>query len=250
MSDSAALAFLLDGPLQSWGADSRYQHRDTESFPTKSGIIGLLSAALGIDKHAAHEAERLAPYAALRLTVVRSPRSSSRRSERISDFHTVGGGYNSTIAWQRQSISRRATGGPADTVITRRTYLSDASFIALLQGQRSVLERARDGLCDPKWGVWLGRKACIPAAPLAPTIDATPQTAFDALRKLMQLDPCPLESFDRQIEQETADMALGGFLQPDQPKSFGERSFISRPVLYIRGSNPGSDAVDRMLNSI
>ncbi len=121
MSDQATLAILLDGPLQSWGVDSRYEQRETAAFPTKSGIIGLLAAALGIDKHAASEAPLLAPYAALRLSVLRFPRAISRRSGRFTDFHTVGGGYDSAAGWQRLSISRRATGGPADTVITRRS---------------------------------------------------------------------------------------------------------------------------------
>ena len=58
MSDPAALAFVLDSPLQSWGVDSRYQQRDTAAFPTKSGLLGLLAAALGIDKNAPEEASR------------------------------------------------------------------------------------------------------------------------------------------------------------------------------------------------
>lgn len=250
MSDSATLAILLDGPLQSWGVDSRYQQRDTAAFPTKSGIMGLLAAALGIDKHAASEATLLAPYAALRLTVLRFPRAIARRSGRLTDFHTVGGGYDSDAGWQRLSISRRASGGPGGTVITRRSYLTDAAFVVLLEGDRSVLTTAGSALMDPRWGLWLGRKACIPAAPLAPTIEATPQEAFDALRRRIGLEPCQLESFDRQVEQPTSDMATDAFYQPDQPMSFGSRAFVSRPVCYIRGSNPGSDAVERMLDAV
>jgi CRISPR system Cascade subunit CasD len=250
MSDQATLAILLDGPLQSWGVDSRYQQRDTAAFPTKSGIIGLLAAALGIDKHAPNEATLLAPYVALRLTVLRSPSGVPKRSGRLTDFHTVGGGYDSAAGWQRLSISRRATGGPADTVITRRSYLTDSAFVALLEGDRTVLATAADALSDPCWGLWFGRKACIPAAPLAPTIEATPQAAFDALRRRFGLAPCPLESFDRQVEKLPAEMASDAFYQPDQPKSFGNRSFVSRPIRYIRGSIPGSDAVQRMLDAV
>ncbi len=182
MSDSAALAFVLDAPLQSWGVDSRYQQRDTAAFPTKSAIIGLLAAALGIDKHAPDERERLAPYTALNLTVVRAALDQSRPGGRLSDFHTIGGGYDAAIPWQKQSIPRKAGGGPFSTVITRRTYLTDSAFIAILEGPRSVLEAAAAAILDPVWGIWLGRKSCIPARPLAPTIESSAQQTFDSLR--------------------------------------------------------------------
>ena len=45
MSDTAYLALLLDAPLQSWGFSSRFQRRTTGLHPTKSGVVGLISAA-------------------------------------------------------------------------------------------------------------------------------------------------------------------------------------------------------------
>ena len=55
MSDAAYLAILLDGPLQSWGFASRFQRRTTALHPTKSGVIGLISAAMGLAKGSAAE---------------------------------------------------------------------------------------------------------------------------------------------------------------------------------------------------
>ena len=43
----SVLLVRLAGPMQSWGSQSRFSHRDTEREPTKSGVVGLLSAALG-----------------------------------------------------------------------------------------------------------------------------------------------------------------------------------------------------------
>jgi len=37
---------MLDAPLQSWGFASRFQRRTTGLHPTKSGVVGLLCAAL------------------------------------------------------------------------------------------------------------------------------------------------------------------------------------------------------------
>lgn len=68
-----AFAILLDSPMQSWGCASRFRRRETEAFPTKSALLGLLAAASGIDKDSDDQAERLGPLAALRLGVYRLP---------------------------------------------------------------------------------------------------------------------------------------------------------------------------------
>lgn len=227
----AALAIVLDAPLQAWGVDSRYQRRETSAFPTKSGLLGLLAAALGIDKHAPGEAEALAPFAALRCTVVRNALDRAATAGRLSDFHTIGGGFDSS---DPLSAPRKASGGSFGTVITRRVYLTDSAFIALFEGARAVLERAAAALENPVWGVWLGRKACVPATPLAPTLRDTPREAFDALRARFNLPPRPLEEFDRQTEPPPDAGFPDVFFQPDQPLGFGSRAFQARPARYLR----------------
>ena len=42
------LLLRLAGPLQAWGVKSRFTVRSTELAPTRSGIIGMLSAAIGV----------------------------------------------------------------------------------------------------------------------------------------------------------------------------------------------------------
>ncbi|MEK7721143.1 MAG: type I-E CRISPR-associated protein Cas5/CasD, partial [Elusimicrobiota bacterium] len=44
------LLLRLAGPMQSWGTTSRFDNRDTGKEPSKSGVIGLLAAAMGIDR--------------------------------------------------------------------------------------------------------------------------------------------------------------------------------------------------------
>ena len=44
------LLIRLEGPMQSWGTTSRFDQRDTGKEPSKSGVIGLLAAALGYDR--------------------------------------------------------------------------------------------------------------------------------------------------------------------------------------------------------
>lgn len=45
-----SLALCFDAPMQSWGTRSRGVIRDTTSEPTKSGVVGLIAAALGISR--------------------------------------------------------------------------------------------------------------------------------------------------------------------------------------------------------
>ena len=59
----ATLLLRLAAPLQAWGADSKFETRKTNREPTKSGVIGLLAAALGLRRD---ESEGLARPTALR----------------------------------------------------------------------------------------------------------------------------------------------------------------------------------------
>lgn len=222
-SDPAALALYIDAPLQSWGVSSRFQRRGTESTPSKSGVLGLIAAAMGIDKHAPAEGERLAPLAACRFSVF--PITSKETADPVQlleDFHTVGGGYDRDDPVDKLRIARKASGGVSTTIITRRFYLEQARFIAVLEGDSEVLQKAADALLDPVWGGWFGRKCCLPAAPLLPTVAPSLGKAVDALLK---------KTGSRLFgEARTEQAGDGAWHQHDQPISFGRREFLSRPT--------------------
>lgn len=222
-SETCALAIYLDAPLQSWGVSSRFQRRDTGSHPSKSGVLGLIAAAMGIDKHAADEASRLAPLAACRFNVFLVSRlDNGHPALRLEDYHTVGGGYDRDDPVDRLRIARKASGGPSTTVVTRRFYLEQTRFAAVLEGATGILESAADALQDPVWGVWFGRKCCLPAAPLLPTLAPT---SAESLRLL-------LEKLHARVANEgRAERAGdGAWYQNDEPVSFGKREFRSRPL--------------------
>src|ERR1039458_7254817 len=206
------LALMLDAPLQSWGFASRFQRRTTGLHPTKSGVVGLLCAALGAAKGSPTEREWLPRLAGLRMTVVTIPRRpvaafTSTRSEelplrRLEDFHTV-------------LNTRRASGAPNnDPVVTHRQYLLDARFGVLLAGESEVLSRAANALRDPVWGVWFGRKCCLPAAPLYRAGPCDEAAAWHALT-----GDAPREQFSR-VEEVTRFEDGTDSIQ-DQPLSFG-----------------------------
>lgn len=231
-----ALAFYIDAPMQSWGAASKFQYRETNPFPTKSALVGLIAGALGIDKHQPNEAALLRPLTELNLTVVRL-RKPKADSSRLSDFHTVGGGYDKKAPlWQKMSIPQKASGAPFGTVITHRTYLTDVRFVALFEGELETLQSIHAALLDPVWGIWFGRKTCLPASPLTPTLGEDRQEAFDTLlQALPDMEPAPLEQFEYQEEVTETQTADGTFYQSDQPVAFGQHHGAVPAAYQARG---------------
>lgn len=246
MSPDTALAFLLDGPMQSWGTSSRFQRRSTDAFPSKSGVLGLIAAAMGIDKHGADEPERLQPLAALHFSVHRLPRLIRGEPApvlRLRDYHTVGGGYDEdTDSWARLSTPRKASGGPFGTVLTQRDYLTDAVFVVVLKGPRPLLGEIAACLADPVWGVWLGRKCCVPAVPLLSCTADDPTGAMAQLITLAQRGAAkgghgsewsygqPTTAARDLVKGETAAPEDGADTRADQPLSYGQRRYATRTI--------------------
>ena len=213
MSSSACIALLLDGPMQSWGHSSRFERRTTALHPTRSGVLGLVAAALGIDKYGSDEASRIATLDPLRITSFTLPRR--RRSgdelmtQRLEDYHTVSG-------------IRRASGKVDDeaTVQTYRHYLLDTRFGVLIEGPPALLDSVALALGDPVWGGWLGRKCCIPATPLLVTKAVTRGGAWCALLQRAGYSGTELEAqFDRAREVDSAES--GADRLEDAPIAYG-----------------------------
>ncbi|MFE3790363.1 type I-E CRISPR-associated protein Cas5/CasD [Streptomyces goshikiensis] len=205
-NDSHVLLIRLAGPLQSWGITGRFARRDTHSRPTKSGVIGLCAAALGLPRE-----EPLGELAEMRFGV-----RADRPGTSLRDYHTVGGGKyplrprdlitdhqraakattdSSTMPASDDALEPRPFGRAelhawygspkyvaADprsgalvsgevrrhSLITERWYLADAAFLVGLEHQdRALLERVAHALEYPKRLLWLGRKACPPSGDLA-----------------------------------------------------------------------------------
>ncbi len=142
------LLLLLDGPLQAWGTQSRFGHRDTDFEPSKSGVIGLIGAALGMSRE---DDETLARLATLSMAV-----RVDREGRVLRDYHTVGGG---TYRGQPHGVF-----GTNDTVVTNRHYLMDACFVVGVAGEdHGLIERIGAAVRNPRWPLFLGRRSCPPA---------------------------------------------------------------------------------------
>lgn len=148
----STLLLRLAGPMQSWGTQSRFTVRDSGLEPSKSGVIGLLCAALG-----RRRSEPVDDLAALQMAV-----RVDREGKVSLDYQTAGGVHR---LGQVYGVAKAGEGRP-DTVTSRRYYLADADFLVGLEGSDDLLTRIGRALEAPVWPLFLGRKAFPPGVPV------------------------------------------------------------------------------------
>ncbi|OLT21195.1 type I-E CRISPR-associated protein Cas5/CasD [Pseudonocardia sp. CNS-139] len=147
-----ALLLRLAAPLQSWGTSSRFTRRGTDRVPSKSAVIGLLAAAEGIRR-----TESIEHLLDLRFAV---RTEQSGQVER--DFQTA---------------ARRGERTPVS--VSTRHYLSDAVFLAAVEGDAALLAGLLEAVRRPHFPLFLGRRSCPPVGPVA--VGLRDGTALDAL---------------------------------------------------------------------
>ena len=227
------LALYLRAPLQSWGASSKFGDRGTLDAPTRSGLLGLLAAACGVDKNdETRDREWLARAAKLSVAVL-----AFRRGDRMADYHTVGARYDKDDPWQKRMIPTTPDGKPRGTDLTHRDYLADSGFGAVLSGDDALIDEMATGLADPVWGVWLGRKNCIPTEPILAGVFESEDAARDALAGRLRSS---LERGGGKVAGgDSTDVAFSVLEAQageedetllDVPVSFGRREFHARRV--------------------
>lgn len=147
----AILLLRLVGPMQSWGTISRFDQRDTGKEPSKSAVVGLLAAALGIDRQ---DWDALKPLTQLSMAV-RHDRPGVLRC----DYQTAGCARGDAMRKADGSKKKDKEGG----VVSKRYYLADAAFLVGLEGEKSLLETVQKALKNPVWPLSLGRKSYLPS---------------------------------------------------------------------------------------
>lgn len=153
----AGLLLRLAGPLQSWGEHSHFNDRDTAAFPTRSGILGLLAAALGRTR-----TEPVDDLARLSVTI-----RVDRPGVHLRDLHTVGGGLPADRTVTTADGGKRP--GDTGTLLSHRHYLADAAFTVAVTASSAggeLLDQCAYALRSPRWPLFLGRRACPPEGPL------------------------------------------------------------------------------------
>ena len=162
------LILNLKGPMQAWGIHTYEDFRPSNLFPTRSGLLGLLGACLGIDRRDHVGLDQLASSVEFTVKV-------EQGGIKISDYHTI-------------IEARRANRKPkeGETVQTRREYLFDASFYVAIGERPNALVNLDDiteALQKPVYTPSLGRRSCPLSVPLLVSMSEA-ETGNDALELL------------------------------------------------------------------
>lgn len=180
---SRYLILRLDGPMQAWGSHTFEDFRPSNLFPTRSGLLGLLGACLGIDRGDHAGLDQLAQSVEFTVRADRSVRRPdveqliSKAAVKLPDYHTI--------------LDARKVDGSTNknAVESRREYLFDAAFtVAIGEKQNApvTLTAIADALLRPRFTPVLGRRSCPITRPL---LDGTPIEASDAKAALASALP-------------------------------------------------------------
>ena len=220
MEKEQVLALYLDAPLQSWGYHSRFDRRTTFSCPTRSGIIGMIAAAMGIERDDTNALARFNTME-MKILILVPTKGNIFPGTGLTDFHTVGGGFDPKT--QRRHLPRKASGHMPATVVSRREYLQDAKFGVLLADIPEFLAKIDFALKDPVWGLFLGRKSCIPAVPICQGLFSDAAAATEYIENL--------SGWTVQGKFMTAETyEAGENTIMDIPENFQKRCYASRHV--------------------
>lgn len=161
------LLFRLYGPLASWGEIAVGESRHTAVYPSKSALLGLLAAALGIRRD--EEERQLALATGYKFAVKVISVGSL-----LKDYHTTQvpdsvGGY-----WYRTRRDELVIGKERlGTILSSREYRCDALYLVAvkaLEGAPHPLSELQAHLLKPNFHLYLGRKSCPLSIPLAPVV--------------------------------------------------------------------------------
>lgn len=222
------LILRLEGPMQAWGTHTYEDFRPSNLYPTRSGLLGLLAACLGIDRRDRQALSELAQSVEFSVRidnrVVRPGLDQPRNkpSVKLPDYHTI-------------LEARRANRPPkpGETVQSWREYLFDAAFtVAVGEKPDAVypLERLADALRRPCYTPTLGRRSCPPTRPL---LDGDPVEASNALEALRQISGygdliySEIEGDSKGLPVRLRDVPLDG-----RTRQFGTR------IVYLHKESP------------
>jgi CRISPR system Cascade subunit CasD len=192
----ATLLLRLSAPLQAWGVDAKFDRRGTERAPTKSGVIGLIAAALGRKRNGDIRDLQGLSFG-LRI---------DREGALLRDYHTAKGSKAS------------------HSYVTQRYYLADAVFLVGLEGDDALLSEIEHALHWPAFPIYLGRRSCPPEGQISLGIRPN-----KSLMKALQEEPWLVSEWLKKKEaaqvwlriiMDAEDDSKHTYFQRDAPVSF------------------------------
>ncbi len=163
------LIFQLQATLAAWGDVAVGEFRGSRDQPGASALIGLLGAALGVqrDDEAAHAALRDSYRFAVGMV---------SSGQLLRDYHTAQVPGRTSLKGRPHHTRRDELNLPKhelNTILSTRDYRQNAAWAVAVQalpGAPHSLDALAAALREPRFVLYLGRKCCPPAAPLAPRL--------------------------------------------------------------------------------
>ncbi|TQE99040.1 MAG: type I-E CRISPR-associated protein Cas5/CasD [Spiribacter salinus] len=160
------LVFRLYGPFASWGEAAVGPTRPSASYPGRAAVIGLLGAALGIRR------DDDVRQRSLRDSVQVAVKQISA-GVLVRDYHTAQVPQKQprvTYYTRRDELSQPRK--RIHTILSSREYRCDGYWTVAvsLTGTDWQLSDLAEALRQPRFHLYLGRKACPLAAPVVPQI--------------------------------------------------------------------------------
>lgn len=213
----AVLLLRLAGPMQAWGVRSRFTVRSTELAPTKSGVIGMLAAAVG-----RRRTDPIEDLIKLRFGVRKDQPGTV-----IRDFHTA-----------------RTLDGRSSMPLSNRYYLADAVFLAGIEGDKALLEGIDEALRHPAFPLYLGRRSCPPTLPVSLGLREA------ALLKALRAEPWQASDWFRRRHDDglSTEILIDQEVVPAEQRSGGVRGSQDIPVSFDpRRRDYGFREVERIM---
>jgi len=165
------LVFRLYGPMAAWGDIAVGEYRPSFAHPSKSAIIGLLAAALGIRRDEEDRQKSLADACSYAVR-------ADSLGVMLRDYHTTETPRGECFMTRRQEIlsvqeQKRSGKKFEGTILSKRDYRCDAVYtvaIGIREGGSVNAQQLAEALRKPVFTLYLGRKSCPLAIPLDPRV--------------------------------------------------------------------------------
>lgn len=174
------LVFHLYGPMAAWGDIAVGEYRPSFAHPSKSAIIGLFAAALGIRREEEARQKNFAEACSYAVRV-------DAMGTLLRDYHTIQVPSSGTGRNRRTFHTRKAELAESDlnTILSSRDYRCDAVYtvaITLREDAPCSVKDLADAMRKPVFTLYLGRKSCPLAFPLSPVV-ITAESVKEAISK-------------------------------------------------------------------
>lgn len=128
----------FSGPLQSWGTSSKFNDRETDLYPSKSAVVGIIAASFGYGRDEDDKIQKI---------------NEIDFGVRIDD--------QGRLLKDFQIVATYKNGKLDKNFVTNRYYIEDATFLcAISHEDDKFVEDIYNALKSPFWQGYMGRKSC------------------------------------------------------------------------------------------